>query len=65
MKKLSVLNKNEGGCALEKHGGFKVPNSVFHVSELSETIDIRVDYVKWVLDSPKVSIVFAAFHLFL
>lgn len=54
LKKLSVLNKNEGGCALERHGGFKVPYNAFYVSELSETVDIRVDYVKWVLDNPKV-----------
>ncbi|XKL68820.1 hypothetical protein PGB90_006589 [Kerria lacca] len=53
LAKLNILNKFNGGNTYEKYGGFKVPYNAFYISELSENIDIRVDYVKWVLDNPK------------
>lgn len=57
LAKLNVLNKGNG-VGYEKHGGFKVPYNAFYVSELAEYVDIGVDYVKWVLDEPKVRCLF-------
>lgn len=57
LRRLNVLNKCNGGTTYEKHGGFKVSCNTFHVSELSEYVDIRLDYVKWIFrDPPNVSI---------
>lgn len=56
LAKLNVLNKGEGSACEEKYGCLKVPYHTFYVAELSESVDIRVDYVKWVLDDPKVNV---------
>ena len=56
LKNLNRLNKcNCASAVFDKYGGNKVPYHTFYVSELLETIDIRIDYVKWVLDNPRVS----------
>lgn len=57
LAKLNLLNKCDGGNATEKYGGYKVPYNAFHVAELSENVDIRIDYVKWTMDAPKVIII--------
>lgn len=35
----------------EQEGGLKVPYDTFHINDLSEYLDIRLDYVAWLTDS--------------
>lgn len=53
LDKLNVLNKCDCCNATGKYGGYKVPYTAFYVAELSEYVNIRIDYVKWTLDQPK------------
>lgn len=56
LKHLNRLNKcDSANTTCEKYGGYKVPYNTFYVSELLESVDIRIDYVKWIIDNPKVS----------
>lgn len=57
---LHILNKlNNEGVA-----GKKVPYSTFHLPELIEVIDIRCDYIKWIIEPPSYKKVFC-FYPFL
>ncbi|KAG8311112.1 putative E3 ubiquitin-protein ligase herc4 [Homalodisca vitripennis] len=53
---LARLNKlNQSGMSGHAHAqeGLKVPYNTFHLTELSDHIDISLDYIKWVMeDSP-------------
>lgn len=47
LDRLNKLNRSE------TFGGTKVPYSTFYVPELSERVDVRVDYVRWVVERPR------------
>ncbi|XP_054285164.1 probable E3 ubiquitin-protein ligase HERC4 isoform X2 [Macrosteles quadrilineatus] len=46
LAKLNKLNQTDLGQA----GGLKVPYDAFHLAELTDHIDISLDYIKWVVD---------------
>lgn len=43
---LSLLNKLNHSVE-----GLKVPYDTFHIIELSDYLDVRVDYVSWLMES--------------
>jgi len=43
MAYLNKLNHNEDGL--------KVPYDIFHINELHDYLDVRVDYVMWLSDN--------------
>ncbi|XP_065221289.1 probable E3 ubiquitin-protein ligase HERC4 isoform X2 [Planococcus citri] len=47
--------------AYEKHGGCRVPYHAFYVPELSEHVNITVDYMRWVKGEPKSKYYFCDF----
>ncbi|XP_075216704.1 HECT and RLD domain containing E3 ubiquitin ligase 4 isoform X2 [Lycorma delicatula] len=49
---LEVLNQLNKLNRSEPYTGSKVPYSTFYLPELSERVDLRVDYVRWVLERP-------------
>lgn len=49
-----LQSASPSSTAYEKHGGCRVPHHTFYVPELSEHVNITRDYIRWVVEEPKV-----------
>lgn len=56
LSKLNKINYDEG---------LKVPYDTFYLPELTENVDIRVDYVKWLSEKdPSIVSIYRSFYVY-